>query len=375
MKLLTFYSGVMVVMISCVSVNRAEEKQSDPQLDQLILPKGFSIEYFAKDVDNARSLAIGDKGTVFVGSRNAGNVYALIDSDKDNIADQKIVLASKLRMPNGVAFYKGDLYFAEVSRIGVFRNIEDNLENAISPEIVSNEFPDDGHHGWKYIAIGPDEKLYVPVGAPCNVCLKDNEIYSTICRMNLDGSDLEVYAKGVRNSVGFDWNPADNSLWFTDNGRDMMGDDIPCDELNRVEKIGDHFGFPYCHAGDVADPRYGKERSCAEFKAPEVKLHPHGASLGMKFIEGNYFPMEYTGDIILAEHGSWNRSKPIGYQLSRVILENGKAKSYEDFVTGWLQDGKAWGRPVDVLQMQDGSLLVSDDFNDCVYRITSSLDT
>lgn len=342
-------------------------------LSAIKLPEGFSISYFAKNVDNARSLARGDKGTIFVGNRNGNKVYALVDEDNDGKADKQYTIASGLEMPNGVAFRNGALYVAEVSKVWRFDNIEDNLDNPPAPVLINDQFPTDRHHGWKYIAFGPDDKLYVPVGAPCNICdaHKQNPKYNTIMRMNADGSNLEMYATGIRNTVGFTWHPTTKEMWFTDNGRDLMGDDIPNDELNHAPQQGMDFGYPYCHSGTVKDPEFGNERPCSDFVAPVQNLAPHTASLGLKFYTGNMFPSEYKNQIFIAEHGSWNRTVPIGYRVTLVKLDaNGKALSYEVFADGWHDGKEGWGRPVDVLELPDGSLLVSDDKNNAVYRIT-----
>jgi len=282
------------------------------------------------------------------------------------------VLAEGLDSPNGVAFRNGSLYVAEISRVIRYDDIEARLEDPPEPIVVNDNFPSDSAHGWKYIKFGPDGKLYVPVGMPCNVCNKEgeDERYGTIMRMESDGSQLEIFAKGIRNTVGFDWNPETGELWFTDNGRDWLGDDMPPDELNRAPVQGMHFGFPYCHAGDIPDPEFGKLRNCSEFTPPEMKLGPHVAALGMTFYTGTMFPEEYRNQIFIAEHGSWNRKIPIGYRVSLVRLENGKPVSYEPFADGWLQGLAAWGRPVDVLVMPDGALLVSDDKNNAIYRIS-----
>ncbi|MDH5368312.1 MAG: sorbosone dehydrogenase family protein [Cyclobacteriaceae bacterium] len=340
-------------------------------LDHLNLPRGFSISVFA-EVENARSLAKSPNGTIFVGNRSEDKVYALQDTDNDGVADKKYIIASGLVTPNGVAFKNGDLYVAEVSRILKFPKIESRLSNPPSPVVVYDKFPKDKHHGWKYIAFGPDGKLYVPVGAPCNICEKDNKIYASITRINDDGSGLEIVANGVRNSVGFDWNPDTKELWFTDNGRDMMGDNYPPCELNKLTKDGQHFGYPYCHGGDFGDPEFGSKFHCSEFEPPAYKFKAHVAPLGLKFYTGTMFPKDYQGDVIVAQHGSWNRSKKIGYRLMRVKIENNKAVSSEVFIDGWLDVDKqeAIGRPVDVLQLKDGSLLVSDDYAGKVYRIS-----
>ncbi len=338
-------------------------------INTIKLPPGFGIEVYAEGIFNARSMTLSPNGTLFVSTRSAGNVYAILDHNKDNKADEIITIARGMWMPNGVAFKDGSLYVAEVNRILRYDNIEANLKNPPTPVVVNNSFPRDEAHGWKFIRFGPDGKLYVPVGAPCNVCERDDERYSTIMRMNADGSGLEIYARGVRNSVGFDWHPITNELWFTDNGRDWMGDDLPPDELNRAPQPGLHFGFPYCHGGNISDPEFGHKRKCEEFVAPEMNLGPHVASLGMRFYTGSMFPAEYRNQIFIAEHGSWNRSTPIGYRVTLVRVSNNKAISYEVFADGWLQGSNAWGRPVDIQIMFDGSILVSDDHANAIYRI------
>lgn len=336
------------------------------------LPPGFSIDYYARNVEGARSMTLSPNGTLFVGSRDAGKVYAVRDRNNDSKADDVIVLAQGLDMPNGVAFRNGSLYVAEVSRVIRYDNIEASLEKPPAPVVVNDKFPSDQAHGWKYIKFGPDGKLYVPVGMPCNICNKEgeDERYGTIMRMEPDGNQLEIFAKGIRNTVGFAWHPLTGELWFTDNGRDWLGDDTPPDELNRAPKIGMHFGFPFCHAGDIPDPEFGNLRNCSEFTPPEMKLGPHVAALGMTFYTGSMFPEEYKNQIFIAEHGSWNRKVPIGYRVSLVKLENNKTVNYEPFADGWLQGLAAWGRPVDVLVMPDGALLVSDDKNNAIYRVS-----
>lgn len=337
--------------------------QAAVQLDKIKLPPGFTISVFAKDIDGARSMTWGKNGTLFVGSRNSGKVYAV------DPAGKVYVIAEKLNSPNGVAFRDGSLYVAEIQRLRRFDGIEERLTNP--PEsVVVTRFPTDSHHGWKFIAFGPDGKLYVPQGAPCNVCeVKDP--YATIGTVDADGKNPKVIARGIRNSVGFDWHPVTKELWFTDNGRDMLGDDSPPDELNRITQDDMHFGFPMCHAGITIDPTFGKKSKCEDFTAPEQKLGPHVAALGMRFYTGNMFPQKYFHQIFIAEHGSWNRSTPLGYRITLVNLdEKGKAKNYEIFAEGWLQNGKSWGRPVDVLNAPDGSLLVSDDQAHVIYKIS-----
>jgi glucose/arabinose dehydrogenase len=276
-----------------------------------------------------------------------------------------------MNMPNGVAFRDGDLYFAEIDKVWVWRDIESKLANPGKPELVYDQYPDKEHHGWKYIAFGPDGWLYIPVGAPCNICESKEEIFASITRFNVETKQREIIAEGVRNTVGFSWHPVTNELWFTDNGGDWLGDDMPACELNYAPRTGMHFGFPYCHQGDFLDPKLGKNKSCADYIPPARKLDPHVAPLGMEFYTGSMFPDEYKNEVLIAEHGSWNRSKPIGYRVMMVrIEENSRAVSYESFAEGWLQKDQAWGRPVDLEHLPDGSLLVSDDHANVIYRIS-----
>jgi glucose/arabinose dehydrogenase len=334
---------------------------------KLKVPAGFNIEVYAAGIANARSLAEGDKGTVFVGSRLLDKVTAVINKDGKRSVK---VIASGLYRPNGVAFKNGTLYIAELSKISKIDKIEDNLDNPPKPTMIYDNLPKDEAHGWKFIGIGPDNKLYVPVGQPGNNVLHSDD-HGQIRRINLDGSGAEVIAKGVRNTVGFDWHPENKQLYFTDNGRDWMSEDVPEDELNRITKVGEHFGAPYCLQGNIVDPEFGWGKSCSEYIAPVGLLGPHSAALGMRFYSGNMFPKAYKNAIIVARHGSWNRSKKVGGDVLAVKLnKDGSVKSTEPFVTGFLEDNKYIGRPVDVLQMKDGSMLVSDDYNGAVYRIT-----
>jgi glucose/arabinose dehydrogenase len=340
-------------------------------LDKIKLPSGFSIDVYA-EVENARSMALSPSGVVYVGNKDKDKVYAVKDTDGDFKADKKWVLATGLNMPNGVAFKDGDLYIAEVSKISKISDVESKLANPPAPTVVKDDYPTETHHGWKYIAFGPDGKLYVPVGAPCNICESKDEVYASITRINPDGSGREIFAKGVRNSVGFTWHPDTKELWFTDNGRDMLGDNVPSCELNYAPKAGMHFGYPYCHEGSVKDPEFGNKKPCSDFVAPADKLGPHVAPLGLKFYTGGMFPSSYKNQLIVAEHGSWNRSKKSGYNLSLVKVSNNKVSGHEVFASGWLDEAaqKAWGRPVDVLLLPDGSMLVSDDQANVIYRIS-----
>ena len=343
---------------------------TDLPLERIRLPDGFRISLYAEGLEDARSLARSPAGVVYVGTRRAGNVYAIVDDDGDGDADRTWTIARGLAMPNGVAWRDGALYVAENHRVIRFDAIDDRLDDPPVPVVVRDDFPTERSHGWRYIDFGPDGWLYVPVGAPCNICLSEDPIFASITRMRPDGSDREIYARGVRNTVGFDWHPATGELWFTDNGRDRMGDDVPPDELNRAGEPGLHFGYPFCHGGDVPDPEHGELRPCAEFVPPARKLGAHVAALGMLFYRGDAFPAEYRHQVFIPEHGSWNRSEKTGYRVTLVRLDgNGNAISYAPFAEGWLHEGEDWGRPVDLLELPDGSLLVSDDANGVVYRI------
>jgi glucose/arabinose dehydrogenase len=361
---------------ACGNINPPKPKvftnNSNLPLERIKLPEGFKIHLFAEGIKNARSMCLSPNGVLFVGTRDNGQVYALKDTDGDLKVDKTYVLAKGLNMPNGVAFRDGDLYIAEVNRIIKLVNIESKLESPPAPVVVYDKYPSEKHHGWKYIAFGPDGKLYVPVGAPCNICESENEIFNSITRINPDGTGLEIVQKGIRNTVGFTWHPDNKQLWFTDNGRDMLGDDLPACELNHATTDGQHFGYPYCHQGDYADPEFGKKRNCSEFVAPAQKLGAHVAPLGVEFYTGNNFPQKYKNQIFIAEHGSWNRSKKSGYRIVLVTLDDQqKAVDYQPFAQGWLDQSKddVWGRPVDMEFLPDGSMLVSDDYADAIYRI------
>ncbi|MEA2988709.1 MAG: hypothetical protein QOG83_1420 [Alphaproteobacteria bacterium] len=334
---------------------------------RLKLPTGFKVETYAFGIMDARSLRLGDKGTVFVSNRNRDKVYAVVNQGGKREAK---VIASGLDRPNGLAFKDGTLYIAEGTKISKLEKIEDNIANPPKPVVIYSDFPDHRSHGWKFMAIGPDNKLYVNVGAPCNIC-EPPATNGQIRRLNTDGTGSEPYAIGVRNSVGFDFHPVTKELYFTDNGRDWLSEELPNDELNRVAKIGQHFGYPYCHQGDLPDNEFGWGRSCSEFVAPVAKLGPHSAALGMRFYTGTMFPQKYRGGIFVARHGSWNKSTKIGGDVIYVTLnKDGSVKTWEPFMTGFLQNNDYIGRPVDIQMMKDGSLLVSDDYAGAIYRIS-----
>jgi glucose/arabinose dehydrogenase len=338
-------------------------------LDEIMLPRGFHIGVYA-EVPGARAMALAPDGTLFVGTRG-DKVYAVLPpaSQAAKHGGPVITLLQSLNTPNGVAFHDGSLYVAEISRVLRYDGILARLRNPPPPVVVNDHFPHDAHHGWKFIRFGPDGMLYVPVGAPCNICEPDPARYAAIFRMRPDGSGLERYARGVRNTVGFDWDPDTRELWFTDNGRDWLGNDAPPDELDHAPHAGMNFGYPYCHGRSIADPEFGEKHACTEFTPPDLELDAHVAALGMRFYTGTMFPATYRKQIFIAEHGSWNRFPPIGYRVVLVRLKDGHAASREVFAQGWLRTLTAWGRPVDVQVAPDGALLVSDDRAGVIYRI------
>ena len=346
---------------------------SELPLDKLKLPDGFKIELYADGIPEARSLALGDNGTVFVSNRNLSNVYAIVD--KGGKREVKKVL-SGLKSPNGLAFHDGTLYVAERNRITRYDGIESSLDKPPQPKVVIDNLDptQQAGHFWKFLAFGPDGKLYFNIGAPGNIVMPSYQ-QASINRVDPKTGVMETYATGVRNSVGFDWDPKTKELWFTNHGRDWISDDMPNDTLHHAAKAGMNFGYPFCHQGDFLDPEYGQGRSCSEFAQPAAKLGAHIAPLGMRFYTGNMFPAEYRNNIFIAMHGSWNRSNKQGYSVMRAVSDGNGKIELKSFLEGFLTDPKAdppmWGRPVDVLVMPDGALLVSDDYNGVVYRIST----
>lgn len=360
------HACAILIGISASSVTSAAALM----LDRLKVPDGFSVAVFSDGVADARQMARGTSGVIYVGSRRAGSVYAVVDGDGDKRADHVHTIATGLYMPSGVAYHDGTLYVAEVNRVIAFDAIDSNFRSEPKPRIVFDRLPADGHHGWKFIAFGPDNALYIPVGAPCNVCEVEDP-YGTILRLDVATGKLDVVARGIRNSVGFDWHPRTQELWFSDNGRDMMGDEVPPEEINRISQSGQHFGFPYVHGGDIPDPEFGTDAKPASYEQPAWQLGAHVAPLGVMFYTGREFPEEYRGSLLVAEHGSWNRSRKAGYRVMRAIFDaDGAIQSYVPFITGWLQGEANWGRPVDIEQLADGSVLVSDDQAGVIYRIS-----
>ena len=363
--------AALLLVPAFVQADDLEEK-----LSGLTLPPGFEISVYA-EVENARQMAMGD-GVLYVGSRRAGKLHAIVDTDGDMVADEVTLIADDLNLPSGIAWRDGDLYVGAVNQILRYADLDNRLDNPPEAEVIKDDLPSDRHHGWKYLAFGPDGMLYIPVGAPCNICLSENPVYAAISRMDVTKPDeLEIIANGVRNTVGFDFHPETGNLWFTDNGRDWLGDEIPPCELNELTEDGQHFGYPYLHGDDVIDPEFGdKKPDGLVLVNPQLNLGPHTAPLGMKFYRGDQFPTEFRHRALIAEHGSWNRTEeagPIGYRITMATERNGKFQ-YETFIDGWLDGDKAWGRPVDLLELADGSMLLSDDLAGVVYRISYSGD-
>jgi glucose/arabinose dehydrogenase len=339
------------------------------KLPKLKVPTGFKVEVYQPGILDARAIRRGDKGTIFVSSLFvAGKIYAIVE--KGGKREVKTVL-SGLELPSGIEFRNGSLYVATPKKVMRYDKIEDNLDNPPQPVDVFTDLPGEIPHGWKFLRFGPDAKLYVPVGAPCNICEPDPAKFAQIFRINADGSGRELVAAGVRNSVGFDFHPVTKQLWFTDNQRDWLSEDMPLDELNVVKNPGkDHFGFPYCHSGIMADIQHGWGKSCADYVKPAATLGPHAAPLGMKFYTGRSFPAKYRGAILIARHGPWNRTKKYADVAVAYLDGQSRVTTVEPFITGWVKDNEYLGRPVDIHQQPDGSILVSDDHNGAVYRVS-----
>lgn len=356
----------LLFLFGCISISTCFAQELP--LNKLQLPPGFNIEVFAAPVPDARQLTRGDKGTIFVGTREENKVYAIISDAKEPHGTRVITIASGLNTPNGVAFSQGSLYVAEIDRILRYDNIEEQLTTPPKPVVIINNLPNKTWHGWRYIAFGPDGKLYITIGVPCNVCIEKDPRFGTISRLDKDGKNFEIYASGIRNSVGMDWDPNTKKMWFTDNGRDYWGDNSPPDELNYAPEKGLFFGFPY-FSGNIPDNSIKKPKIMKKVTPPALELPAHVAALGMKFYSGKAFPEDYQNQIFIAEHGSWNRSKKIGYRIVSVKIAGDRVVNAKPFITGWLQDQSAWGRPVDLLVLPDGSLLISDDHAGVVYRV------
>ena len=344
-------------------------RSQDLPLEALRLPPGFQISVFA-ELTNPRQLALSESGIVYAGSFRAGNLYGVIDANSDGSADKVVTIDHDLTLPTGIAIQDGDLYVGAVDKLLVYQNIDQTFESSPEPFVLYDELPEETHHGWKYLGFSPEDHLFFNVGAPCNVCEKQNPWFATIMSLDLDREPLkpEIFASGVRNTVGFSWHPGTGELWFTDNGRDLLGDDTPSCELNRAPKAGLHFGFPYIHASSVIDPEFGAPVFPVE--PPVVELGPHVAPLAMKFYTGTMFPERYRGEIFIAEHGSWNRTPEAGHTGYNITMVNPETGATTILIDGWLKNNVAWGRPTDILEMPDGSLLIADDHANVIYRLT-----
>jgi glucose/arabinose dehydrogenase len=344
----------------------------DIPIDRIKLPPGFKVEVWATGLPGGRAMARGDDGKIYVGTRAIGRVYEVTDA-----GGQRSVrtVVDKLNQPAGVAFRNGSLYVMAIDKALRFDGIEKNPAAAPVDMTAAFSLPPLQHHNWKYIAFGPDGKLYVPFGAPCNICELPTPEYAQIRRYNADGSGMEVIATGVRNTVGFDWHPVTRELWFSNHGRDWMGDDLPHDTLHRLGKSGQHFGFPHCHQGDLPDTDVKKDNPCGGVEKPVALMGPHSATMGVTFYTGNMFPAEYRNVAFNARKGSWNRTKKIGYDVVMIRSNpDGSNARVEPFMTGFLNeaDQTFWGRPAYLLQMPDGSMLVSDEQLGAIYRVTYS---
>ena len=346
---------------------------------RLSLAPGFSIETLPFAVPNARQMALTDAGALIVGTRKKGRVYAVVNPFTDN--PRVITLIKGLKMPSGVAVVGSDLYVAATSTVYKVANIDQQLQPNPTTTIITDALPNKRHHGWKYLKAGPDGQLYLPVGAPCNVCLSDDPRFATMLRMDPETGATEIIGHGIRNSVGFDWQPSSGDLWVSDNGRDMMGDDIPSDEINVIPAASEkapHYGYPFIHSAPdgsrIKDPKFGDHPAAQSltFVDPAIRVQAHAAVLGMSFYRGERFPAPFQNALFVAEHGSWNRSKKVGYQVSVATFDTNSQPNYQPFITGWLKGENAWGRPNDVLPTPDGALLISDDKAGVIYRVTAN---
>lgn len=380
--MLNFASTPIVTVVAAIALGCLSAlTQADvtaAQLKSLQLPAGFTIEVLTDAVPNARQMALSSAGTLFVGTRSKGNVYAVpnaLGAAAEALNGPSVITIAKgLTLPSGLALQGDDLLVGAVSKILRFADIEKHLTSAAPYEVVTDKLPKKTHHGWKYLSLGPDGFLYVPVGAPCNICESKDPRFASILRMDPNNGSTSVYAAGIRNTVGLAWHPQSKQLWFSENGRDMLGDDVPPEEINRVTAPGQHFGYPYIHAGTLADPEFGEGADPADYQTPVSNFQAHSAPLGIAFYEGEQFPAQYQQALFIAEHGSWNRSKKVGYRVSLLPTDRqGQPKSkpaaVEPFITGWLQGEESWGRPNDVLVAPDGSLLISDDKAGAIYRV------
>ncbi len=356
-----------ITLLSLITLSSfASAKMS---LDKLITPSGFNVDFYIQGIDNPRQMALSESGVIFVGSRRAGNVYAILDKNGDGKAETRWLVAEHLSQPSGLAYKDGDLYVADIGTIYRYKDILNHLDKPVK-EVFFDELPDDMHHGWKFIRFSPDGHLIIPVGAPCNICEAPTKQHNRILSLDVNSKKLTVVAEGVRNSVGFDFHPQTAELWFSDNGRDMMGDDIPPDEINRVSQMGSHFGYPYVHGGDIKDPEFGQGKDPANYVQPELKLGAHVAPLGIEFYNGKSFPSQYHNQLFVTEHGSWNRSKKVGYKVAVATIENNNIVNYTPVISGFMKDEETFGRPAAILELPDGSLLISDDYANVIYRLT-----
>ena len=377
LKLYTDFNVIKYMLIIYLLYFFSLYISADPNINKLYVPEGFEISIYADNLDSPRQLTETDDGFIIVGSKNGDKIFALNDANNDGVAEQKILLANGLQNPTGVSFYKGDLYFSEIDKVWIIEDIDSWLssdqENLPERSIFMDDLPSETWHGFKYLDFGPDGNLYIPVGVPCNICLEPqtkDKRFAAIHKYQ-DGKLITV-ADGVRNSVGFDWHPVTKKLYFSDNGRDWLGDDSPSCELNVVDKEGSFYGYPYKHAKNVIDPEFGKliPNLDKQLIDPIAELGPHVAPLGIAFYDNLKFPEKYRNSLFIALHGSWNRSKKSGYKVIFVKLdEDGNYISMEDFISGWLNDQSAWGRPVSPFIMSDGSMLVSDDKYNVIYKV------